>query len=186
MSCTEVASFSLIMCQIFLFYIDHFDVRFWSLWFKSTSESLSAMTSPSVASVCSSCLGTPLFVSAFSVTPCCSCGNKHPLIGLAILALGRQWSTINNVSCYSHCDDYFSDGELQCWLTIIKSWPQLLSWAVPHIYSTWQLCLHCRPTSQQEITGLVGYLPCKVVFRTLHAFVCASDKQNYYFYSLRS
>ena len=110
-------------------------------------------------------------------------------MGLAIFALGRQWLSINDVSCYHHCNNYTSCVEIQCQLTIIKSVQHLLRWEIPHIYSMWWFCLCCRPTSgitQWETTGLIFYLPHSVVFGTLGSFVSGSYKQDYYRCNLRS
>ena len=104
------------------------------------------------------------------------------------LALGKQWSSINDVSCYCHCDDYSSCKELQCRLTIIKSLPQLHSWPVTCVYSMQWLCLHHGYTSSVtwwEITGLVFHLPCAVFFIPLHYFVFGSHILDYYIHNLR-
>ena len=110
-----------------------------------------------------------LLLRETEIFSCCGYGIWHPLTDLAILALSRQWSSINNASWYHHCNNYSSSSELQCKLMIITSLPQPLSSVVPCVYLTHQLFLCHRPTSsitQWEITGLVCYLQCPVVFGT--------------------
>ena len=92
------------------------------------------------------------------------------------------------MSCYHHCDQCASGGDLQCWLTIIQSWPQQLSWAVPLVCSMWWLCLHHRSTSnvtQQETSELWYHLTCSVVSGMLCFFLIGSDKLDCYIFSLR-
>ena len=74
--------------------------------------------------------------STFLLQPGCHASTHWPS------HLGPVQTTMStaNTSCHCHCNDYFSDRELQCWLMIIISLP-----------------LRHGPTAgvaQQEITGL--------------------------------
>ena len=51
--------------------------------------------------------------------------------GPSHLGSGQATMTTTDVSCYCHCDHYFSSGEFQCWLIIIKLLPQLSEWVSP-------------------------------------------------------
>ena len=149
----------------------------------------SAMTLPFAMSVCSSCWETLKFVSGSSVPPCCGQGAEHPLTCLAILALGRQWFSVNKLSFYCYCNNYSYCGELQYQLMVIKLYLQLLSWAVPYIYSMQWLCLCHSSTSDVPLirdhwSDLLPPTLCGHWNNVFHVF--GSDKLDYYIHSLRS
>ena len=112
----EEAPFAHILHQSFLFYLDCFELRVWSLWLGVYIWIVVCYDFG-----CPSCWGALGFVSGSSMCPCYGLGVRCPLTSIAILALGRKQLSINDMSCYHHCSNYSSGRELQCGLMIIKS-----------------------------------------------------------------
>ena len=144
------------------------------------------MTSPSVASGCSSCCSFRLFC-AFLLWPGCQASPHQP----CHLGSGQTTTSITDKSCYCHCNDYSSDGELQCRLMIIESFPQSSVLGSPlHLLNMMTLSpsranfWHCLMRDHWSVFIFPSTL-CGLWNAAFH-LVNGSDKLEIYTHSLRS
>ena len=164
--------FCIFCVRVLLFFINCFNIRVLSLLFIVYIQIVVCYSFAS-SSICLFLLlrdtGVCLRLSCASLWQRCQASSYWP----SYLDSVQTILSTTDMSCYHHCDDYFSVGELQCWLTIMNGYLNLLCWAVHHIYSILWLCLHFKPTSSVawwEIASLICYLPCSMVVITLHSF----------------
>ena len=124
-SCSSYLHLCIFCIRVLLFFIVCFDLRVWSLWFVVYIRIIVNLNFAS-GSICLSLLlrDTDIFhrrSCTFLLWPWHWVSPNQS----SHLGIKQKLMPTTNTSCYCYCDDYFFDGEVQCWLTTIKPLLQL-------------------------------------------------------------